>query len=400
MNKIILKTTFLLGLLFSVFTLQAQEEFQEEESTDKPSNIYFGGYLKYLQTIGFQELNDRWITDNLIHNRLNFKWYASSQVTVVAEMRNRLFYGETVTLTPNYADIYTANNNWLDLGGVWWEGESVVGHSTLDRAYIDWTFNDWQIRAGRQRVNWGQTFAWNPNDIFNNYSLFDFDYEERPGMDGLLVRKYIGMVSSVELAVAMEESFEDMTIAGMYRFNQWAYDFQVLAGKMRKDWVVGGGWSGQIGGAGFKGEASYFYPIEQDSESVEPAVVATMSTDYTFPNTLFVSVEGIFNSGGGDAMNQNILALGRGETPTPRTLTLNKWSILGQASYQINPLVNAGMSSIYFIDDNSAYFTANTNISLSTNTELLLATQAFVGGEDSQFGQSGVLLFWRLKWSF
>ena len=35
--------------------------------------------------------------------------------------------------------------------------------------------------AGRQRINWGQTFVWNVNDVFNAYSYFDFDYKERPG---------------------------------------------------------------------------------------------------------------------------------------------------------------------------------------------------------------------------
>lgn len=32
--------------------------------------------------------------------------------------------------------------------------------------------------------------AWNPNDWFNTYNYFDFDYEERPGTDAIRVRVY------------------------------------------------------------------------------------------------------------------------------------------------------------------------------------------------------------------
>ena len=48
----------------------------------------------------------------------------------------------------------------------------------------DYRDNKINFRIGRQRINWGTTTIWNPNDIFNAYNFLDFDYEERPGMDG------------------------------------------------------------------------------------------------------------------------------------------------------------------------------------------------------------------------
>ena len=41
------------------------------------------------------------------------------------------------------------------------------------------------------------------------------------------------------------------TAAGLYRFTEGNYDFQALAGVMQSDYVVGGGWSGVLGKAGF-----------------------------------------------------------------------------------------------------------------------------------------------------
>ena len=55
--------------------------------------------------------------------------------------------------------------------------------------------------SDRQRINWGQTLVWNPNDIFNAYSYFDFDYIERPGSDAIRLQYYPDYSSAIEMAV-------------------------------------------------------------------------------------------------------------------------------------------------------------------------------------------------------
>ena len=55
------------------------------------------------------------------------------------------------------------------------------------------------LRIGRQRINWGVNLAWNPNDLFNAYSLIDFDYQERPGSDAIRFQYYMGDLSVLNL---------------------------------------------------------------------------------------------------------------------------------------------------------------------------------------------------------
>ncbi len=86
-----------------------------------------------------------------------------------------------------------------------------------------------QVTLGRQRINWGQTFVWNPNDIFNAYSYFDFDYIERPGSDAVRLQYFPSSSSVAEFAVKVDDE-NDITAAGLYRFNKWGYDIQFLAG--------------------------------------------------------------------------------------------------------------------------------------------------------------------------
>ena len=283
MNRI--SVFLLLFLWLPSFSALAQDE------DSRPKRTSLNGYLKYLQTVQFEKVDENWTTDNIFHNRLNFKWYATSSLTFTAELRTRLFYGETVKNFPQYADFIDDNRGYVaDLSAILAQGNSYFIHSILDRVNVDWTQDKWQVRVGRQRINWGQTFVWNPNDVFNAYSFFDFDYEERPGSDAVLVRYYTGATSSIEFATAFGHNWDEYKMAAMYRWNASDYDYQVLAGKVGTDYTLGVGWSGAIRDAGFKGEVTWLEPIE-DALNGRGTVVASVSGDYTFPSTLFLHSE-------------------------------------------------------------------------------------------------------------
>lgn len=380
-------------LLFASTVLFAQDE-------QKPRRTSLNGYLKFLQTVQFEKVDETWITDNIFHNRLNFKWYPTSNLTFTAELRTRLFYGETVKLFPQYPDIIDSETGYIaDLSAVVAEGNSYFIHSILDRVNLDWSKDDWQVRIGRQRINWGQNFVWNPNDVFNAYSFFDFDYEERPGSDAVLVRHYTGATSSIEFATAFADDWDDYKMAAMYRWNRWNYDFQVLAGKVGRDYALGGGWSGEIGGAGFKGEVTWLEPID-DALSGEGTVVAALSGDYTFASSLFIHSEIIYNEYARDlnpvAGALNFLT----ESRSPKTLTFTEWSWFNEGAYQITPLFKAGLYSIYYPGEGSVFLGPNAELSISDNVYLLFLGQFFIGPSDSVYGNLGYFNYLRLKWSF
>ena len=74
---------FIALLLLFAFTISWGQEQKEEE---KPRRIALNGYLKFLQTVQFQKVDENWVTDNVFHNRLNFKWYPVSNLTFTAEL--------------------------------------------------------------------------------------------------------------------------------------------------------------------------------------------------------------------------------------------------------------------------------------------------------------------------
>ena len=219
----------------------------------KQKAITLNGYLTSMQSAMFDSLSGPFQYDNLLHNRLNFKGYINEHLTFIAEFRNRLFTGDMVRSSRAYSEMTGTDPGLLDLSWNVINKNSFFLNSKVDRLSFDLNYGKFQARIGRQRINWGQSLVWNPNDIFNAYSFFDFDYVERPGSDAVRLQFFTSFSSVAEIAVKADNE-HNITAAGLYRFNKWGYDLQFLAGYVNsEDIVVGVGWSGALGGISFRG---------------------------------------------------------------------------------------------------------------------------------------------------
>ena len=361
-------------------------------------NWAFNGYIGDMQSFMFQRWEGNWTLDNLIHNRLNFKWHTTSNfLAVTIEAQNRFISGESVETIHDYAKSIDTDDGFFKLSGNIATGNSFVLNSKIDRAYIDFTNNKLQIRAGRQRINWGHCFTWNPNDLFNAYSFYNFDYIEKPGSDAIRLQYYSTSTSGFEFATKVTKDHK-ITSAALYRFNKWNYDIQFLGGLYNEgDYVIGTGWSGNIKGAGFRGEISYFQPKEHFADTTG-IVIMSLGTDYTFKNSFNLMFEGLYNqnkssgiSNFGDFYNMNLSA---------KNLSFTKFSIMIQGSYPLTPLLNVSLSGMYFPKLNGYFISPSLTYSITNNIEFLILAQSF-GGEISA-GQMSYFhfVFLRLKWNF
>ncbi len=357
------------------------------------------GYQKNLQTWLF--LNDfpedDFLLDNLLHNRLNFTWYPREDWRLRADLRSRAFFGDLVKADPGFADqIENINNDYFDLSWVLVDSRSWVVHTMLDRAYLEYSKDEWEVRLGRQRVNWGISAIWNPNDIFNTYDFTDFDYEERPGSDAFRIRYFTGFASSLEFAVSFFDQWDEAVVAGLWKFNRSSYDFQVLGGYVEGDLVLGGGWAGNLGNAGFKGEASYFYPVIEEREK---AFSFTAGLDYAFGSGLYLNTGYLYNSLG--ATNANISGLFVFQ-PSAKNLYPYRHAILIQASYPVSPLLNAGMVAIYSpVEVHPLFVNPTFSISMGTNWDLdLIGQLSFNENKDGKYVGPVQAVFIRIKYSY
>ncbi len=395
-------------LLFIVFlSLIFPCKVYSQFDNDKQS-VTLNGYVKYMNTvmdppdymltyIGMPD--DAWINESMFHNRLNFRWYASNSFTAAMEVRNRLIYGDFVESFPGYKDLIEQDRGYFDgLTNNIIDEDAYLLNTSIDRLWVNYRKGNFEARIGRQRINWGQAYVWNPNDIFNAYSFFDFDYEERPGSDAIRLQYFPSFTSSAELVVKMD-SDEKLTAAGYYRFNQWGYDFQLIGGMLKEeDYVAGLGWSGNISDAGFNGELTYLHPYG-DLGLDEGVLLSTVSSNYMFDNSLFVQVEGYYN-GYYKQMNINAFSDLYYQSMSVKTLSFSEFSWFGQLSYPVHPLINASAAFMYYPDIEGYFFNPSLKYSLSDNTELSAHAQFFNGKFSGDTKEKINFLFFRFKWSF
>lgn len=359
---------------------------QEKE----PSKLDFGGYASFLQSVMFDSIQGNWTCGNLIHNRLNFKYYPSKTITATIEMRNRLAFGENVKLNPNAAATYKNDYGILNLTTNIASGKSYVFNSSLDRFWFAYEKNKWRITLGRQRINWSQTWVWNPNDIFNAYSFFDFDYAERPGSDALRIQYYNTEVSTSELAVKMNNQ-KQITAAGYYKFNKWDYDFQILGGILNNtDYVIGAGWAGAIKQLAVRGEISYFKPVKHFQEPYG-LCLASVAMDYTFGNSLTIMSEFLYNSSVNTTMD-NYMSVYSAPLSV-KNLSFVKYNLLLQATYPITSLITGSLAGMYFPPVKGYYLGPNFSYSASDNIELSVYLQSFGGKINTDSGEKELLRF-------
>ena len=362
------------GFLIILFAVMQNPLFSQEE---KPKKYALSGYVKNLQS-GYvidNTLNPfagkkLVISDNLLHHRLNFKWFLSKDFTVKADLRNRFFWGDQpqVPLIDFEEQLDMANDRF-DLSLEWSDRSGVAAQAMVDRLYFEYVKNDWEIRLGRQRINWGISTLWNPNDIFNAYNFADFDYEERPGVDAARVKYYTGYSSSVEIAVNMFDSLGNATTAAKWNFNVKGYDFQLLGGIFQNELVFGGGWAGNLKGASLKGEFTFFNPIDTGKLST----ATTFNIDYQFSNSLYANAGFLFNSNGSTSADlTQLLAL----QLSAKNLYPFRYTIFTQFGYPLNPLLNLGGALIYSPGKaNAVFFTPTVTYSLRQNLDLDFVAQ-------------------------
>jgi len=393
--------TRLFGVIVFLF-FSTQFAFAQEE---KEKNWQLTGYVKSLQTVYVVDAGkgneDQWLTDNLIHNRLNFKWYLNENFTFKADLRNRILYGESTkfnnTFNPDYSkQLNESSNDVLNLSALIVDKNPVIFHSVIDRLYLEWSKENWEIRLGRQRINWGISTVWNPNDVFNAFSFTDFDYEERPGSDALRVKYYTGYAGSIEVAVKAFEKSDEAVAAAMWKFNKWNYDFQLLAGIVERDLAFGAGWAGNLKNVGFKGEMSYFNSLEEDTED---SFAVTFGLDYSFKNGIFLSGGFLYNSNG---QQMGSISQIFNFQLSAKNLYPYETALFTSIGYPINPLLNGNLAIIYSpVSSHPLFLNPGFTYSVKENWDLDLIGQLIFNKEDQRGFFSPIqAIFMRTKFSF
>ncbi len=392
------KNLFRTGVILLLTALLFQ--FEKREGLAQISDdIQIGGYVQGLPAWIDADLPLPLDQDSFweyrLQNRLNVRWFSTSELSFTWQMRTRLFAGDLVESIPFYADAIDMDDGYFNLSWLAVDRDKWLLHYIPDRLYVEWAGQDWTIRAGRQRINWGINMVTNPNDIFNIYSFYDFDYPERPGTDAIRIQRYTGIFSRWELAASPARNSRESVAALMYGSNVRGYDYQLIAGYFRHRLATGGGWAGSVGESGFKGELMLFTDLEDEGGGRETNWIAALSVDHMFDNSLYLVVEGLYNHQGG---REEFLLFG--EPLSADNPSFSRFQLTGHATYPFSPIFNGSLALIWYPDEEAIFLSPSIDYSVTQNTDFRLLAQLFTGSSDSAFDSAGSVVAASLRWNF
>lgn len=357
------------------------------------SDFSGGGYVKDLLSHTDQATPDPVAAPgdwrNTVQLRLDLEWYPTATLTAALGGRSLLESQRNIGRGTWYANqIDPGAGLYFDLEATSRRDNTILA-SAVDRLWVDWTYQSLEMTAGRQRIAWGTCLVWNPTDLFNPFSVLDFDYAEKPGADALRIQVYTGAVSKVELAAGPGRKRENVTYGMRCLRGLWGYDASFLAGWQRQFWRLGAAWSGQIASGGFRGEVLYSDPgatiVLDPRAGSGPAGdfwTLVLSYDYTFRNSFYVNSEVLYNGLGSTG-----LAGARQEaTLITGELSPARYSIFQELAYDFMPLLRGRVFGIFNPDDRSWVSMLSLDYSVATDWELLLFAFPAGGSTGSEFG--------------
>jgi len=330
-----------------------------------------------------------------LQNRLNLKWSPTDRIDFHLQMRTRFFAGDLVENIPSYAEGIGRDDGLVDLSWTVFDRPKWLLHHIPDRFYFQYYKEGWDIRVGRQRVNWGVNMITNPNDLFNIYSFYDFDYRERPGSDAIRIQRFLDFGERMELAIRPARRIENSVAAFLYAFRYKDYDLQAIVGYFQNRLTAGGGWAGNLKSAGLKGELMFFKDLKDNPDRRSFNVVTAVSVDYMFPSGLFFVTEFLYNHDGGQ---EAFLLLG--ENLSPDNPSFSRYQISAQVVYPLHPLLDLIYANIYYPDERAVFLSPGLNWSVAQALDFQLLGQIFIGSSDSALSNAANVVTASLRYNY
>lgn len=363
-----------------------------EEASQQPS-VELTGSFKTLYVNTRTPVNRERYWSDLNRFRLELDARLNSTVSATAIIDNEFLLGSLIETAEFQAAKELETNNRWDLDNLVVDNDDLVWRANAYRAYATFDFDSAKVIAGRQRIAWGTGRIWNPTDLFNPISPLQVERNLREGIDGLSAEYFLGPLSSVNLVYALGETSDQNSLALRAGTNIGGYDVGVMGGSFREDNVVGVDFGGSIGAVGLRGEATYTNP---DTGSAFTRLV--LSVDYSWPNTLYVLVEYLYNGGNfADSGLSDAELEARERFFNGEIVTQNKNFVATGVGYELTPLLRLDGVSIYDIDDGSLFVSPTLSWNLRSNLDWLVGGQFFGGSDDSEYGDNDTLFFTSLK---
>jgi hypothetical protein len=258
--------------------------------------------------------------------------------------------------------------------------EETDDYLSIERFYADVEAGPARVRVGRQAVNWGSAYIWNPTDVFQEVYLTDY-WAEREGVNA--VRVYVPMADEFRftaVAATGDTVFHHNRYAVKASYNHWGADGSLIwMDDVARDRLV---WGVDVKGTAVLGywvEAAAFAPKNGKDDPYQQAVVGL---DYSFPvlGTLYLAGQYYYDgSGEADPEDYDRLGAALGQRSTLGMHYANLLVILN-----LNSDLAVTVNQVANLDDSTWLLTPYVTLSQG-NFRLTAGANLYGGPEGGEF---------------
>ena len=360
-----------LGLIPPGQGLSGQFTLYEKGGT----SIDLGGYVRSLTQLYDPGYDIPTVLDRKsgIHAEVvRLKWNLRFGESVLLEVHNRLQaqlssseagMGESAV---GFGVSVIPGRRW-DLSSMFVDQERLKIWHDIDRLSLTWYTDFADITAGRQAITWGISNVYPVADLWAQFSPFELDTEEKPGIDAVRLLNY--PAGGLELDAVLADRGSSGNFSAGIRASlslPWA-DLYAGGGKFWREVMGLAGISAPIGSYKLRAEGALPYDLDVDDFRL-PRV--TLGVDWLGGEKM-LSAEYNFNGIGATDAENYIGVLEDPRYAQGETYFLGRHNLGGLASWTPgNDRLSLTLSALWNLQDPSAAFVPNLTYDFGQNTRL------------------------------
>ncbi|MGD2123065.1 MAG: hypothetical protein PVJ76_15030 [Gemmatimonadota bacterium] len=390
-------------------TASLEAQFTLFQKGDKSLDL--GGYVRSLT-----QLYDPGYDIPLAENResglhaevVRLKWNLRLGESVLVEVHNRIQAQvssaklEAAGSTVGFGVSVIPGRRW-DLSNVWIDKDRLRVWHDIDRLSLTWYTDLADVTAGRQAITWGISNLFPVSDLWAQFSPFELDTEEKPGIDAVRILSYPS--GGLELDAVIADRGSSRKLSAGVRMSlglPWA-DLYAGGGKLWREAMGLVGISAPVGV--YKLRAEGVLPYDLDAHGFK-LPRATLGVDRLGGSTMF-SMEYNFNGIGATDAEAYVGVLGDPRLAQGETYFLGRHNLGSTALWTPgNDRLSLSLTGLLNLQDPSSALVPNLTYDLGQATRLSLGGLVSFGDTPifapelelrSEFGTYGDFVFTMLS---
>ena len=265
----------------------------------------------------------------------------------------------------------------------------LTNRNYLNHAYVVLGSRLIEVTAGKQYLNWGAAWVFNPTELFRPKNALEPGYD-REGIAALSVRFALGPMSELLVGFVPNGSIDQSGRVVRLRHHVAGFDVTGLVASISDEsvllktvsrerrLVVGGDITGELLGLGVWSEGTWSRRGDQTWGEL------TVGGNYSLADGTLILVEAFFNGRGKSQGPYSAQAWLEKLSGTRRTL--GNTTVVGMVRRSVGQLWMLGMASLINPGDGSAVVIPSIAYSFAENVDLLFNGLLNLGGPGDEYG--------------